>query len=177
MENDSFRIVVASLCLLCCCCTVFLAAIGGGLWYFVRRNRNKSAESAVSVATPAPSFSAPPAYTPPSPPVTPSPAYESLLVKDTPPEPPPLSPASAADVRAALLALNSPDKLYAVRAEGDRLFCVLVGEGLDPGYTLEIVLDEANHVAGFMEAGTGGESTARADARQVLEAARWTVQD
>jgi hypothetical protein len=168
-NNEALGFAIVSFGLLCCCCTVLLAAVGGGVWYFVRRNR----QPAASVPASAPTFTPTPTYTPPPPPIPPTPppaSYESLLTKEPPPAP-------AQDVRRALLALNGPDKVYEVRAEGDRLFCVLVGEGLDPTYRLEIVLDEANHVAGFMEVGTGGESTARADARQVLETARWTVQD
>ncbi|MDW8325945.1 MAG: hypothetical protein RMK99_05210 [Anaerolineales bacterium] len=192
--SGMFALLGATL-VLCCCC---LALIGGGLGVFVYyRNRQQKKTAApttvqgevlrsTTVMEEKPdSPAAPPASDVPSPfsapasPAAPKPpaSAEMTVVRPMPraEPPPPAGPIEADDIRAKLLALNGPDKLYEVQASGYR---IIIAPLTVTGYLLEISFDYTERVARFVETNTMfADPQIKQDARQVLEANGWTVRE
>jgi hypothetical protein len=118
-------------------------------------------------------FSSPATSAAPEPPAS----AEMTVVRPLRPAepPPPAGPIEADDIRAKLLALNSPDKLYEVQASGYR---ITIAPLTVTGYLLEISFDYTERVARFVETNTAfADPQIKQDARQVLEANGWTVRE
>lgn len=199
-----FALVGATL-VLCCCCLALIGGGLGAFFYYRNRQQKQAAgpttvpgevlrSSVVTEekpATPAPTLftSPPPPVTPANPPASDAPSPFSLPAEPESPaaaemtvvrpmrpaEPPPAGPIEADDIRAKLLALNSPDKLYEVQASGYR---ITIAPLTITGYLLEISFDYTERVARFVETNTSfADPQIKQDARQVLEANGWTVRE
>jgi len=204
-DSDANAIVglITITAALCCCCLVLIGG-GLGAFFFHRSQQNKAARPTTvqgevrrstvvteeKPAAPPPTLVASPPVAPGSSPASdvpspfsapaepePPPAAEMTMVRPLRPAepPPPAGPIEADDIRAKLLALNSPDKLYEVQASGYR---ITIAPLTVTGYLLEISFDYAERVARFVETNTTfADPQIKQDARQVLEANGWTVRE
>lgn len=147
MSDDETISLILGLLTLCCCCGGLLVATGTGLFFFLRRRK-----TSVGAGGPAPMGASP--HTDPAPPDA---------------------------VRQALLALNrtQPPKPYTVRLDGEKVVCEWASAdaaGLNTNSKLEIMLDEATHIAYFLEIESGDAESVKNDARQAIRSAGWNIQ-
>ncbi|MGQ0603514.1 MAG: hypothetical protein ACT4QE_17680 [Anaerolineales bacterium] len=183
--RDALPVLIGTTLFLCCCCLVLIGGGAGAFFFF--RNRQKSAEvDATSLpsmtassmestlsATPSPfAMSGEPApfvsAVPPEPAVPAEPAVLENL-------PGPATPIDADDIRAKVLALNTPEKSYVVQATGYKL---VVAPTAITGYLLEVAFDYVERVARFVETNAyAADASLKSDVRGVLEASGWTIRE
>lgn len=181
-ENDIqalLPLIFATL-LLCCCCLVVIGGGAGAFFFF--RNRKKSADdgaAAVPVMTNTMSATSPFVSSEPFSTAESTPAFESVPPSVEPAAldnlPGPATPIDADDIRAKVLALNTPEKSYVVQATSYKL---VVAPTAITGYLLEIAFDYVERVARFVETnGYAADASLKSDVRGVLEANGWTIRE